>query len=108
MARRRRRGRTPPLSYQDHLATQRQGSLPARTEKVSGRDGRPVIKTLIRASALDDASGWTAREDHVRKIRASAPPMTDEQKVVIRNVFLDHLLEREAKGRSPRTDGTTA
>lgn len=34
----------------------RQEGLPARTEKVSGRDGRPVIKTLIRVSDLNERS----------------------------------------------------
>ncbi|MBB3036285.1 hypothetical protein [Hoyosella altamirensis] len=86
----------------------RQGVLPARTEKVRRRDGRPVIKTLIRVSDLNDAFGWTAQAEHVRKIRATARPLTDEQKVAIRNVFLEHLLEREAKRRSARTDGTKA
>ncbi len=53
----------------------RQGSLQARTEKTAGRDGQQVIRT------------W---------VRASAPPLTVEQKVAIRKVSLDHLLEREA------------
>ncbi|HIV58620.1 MAG TPA: hypothetical protein H9902_11775 [Candidatus Stackebrandtia faecavium] len=30
------------------------GSLPARTEKIDGRDGRPVLKTMIRVVDLDD------------------------------------------------------
>jgi len=75
----------------------RQGVLPARKEKVSGRHGRPVVKTLIRVADLNDAFGWTAREEHVRRIRASARPLTAEQKIAIRKVFFDHLLEREAR-----------
>lgn len=96
-----------------HCSTQsiwrriRQGSLPARIDEVSGRDGRPVIETLIRVSDLNDAFGWTAHEEHVRRIRASAPPLTVEQKVAICNVFLEHLLEREAKRRNGRIAGTT-
>ncbi|QOT16822.1 hypothetical protein [Paenarthrobacter sp. YJN-5] len=86
----------------------RQGSLPACTGKVSGRDGRPVLKTLIRVADLDDAFGRTAQEDHVRKIRASAPPLTVEQKIAIRDVFLEHLLEREAKQVSSRSDDVPA
>lgn len=85
----------------------RQGDLPARTEKVSGRDGRPVIKTLIRVSDLNDEFGWTARDANVRRIRESAPPWSDEQKIAIRKVFLEHLLEREAKRSDARTDGTS-
>ena len=52
----------------------KQGVLPARTEKVGGRDGRPVVKTLIRVSDLNDVFGWTARDENVRKIRESASP----------------------------------
>lgn len=74
-----------------------QGGLPARNERVSGRDGRPLIKTLIRVSDLNDAFGWAAREKYVRKIGASARPLTTEQKSAIRQVFLDHLLNREVK-----------
>lgn len=61
-----------------------QGGLAALTEKVSGRDRRPVIKTLIRVGDLNGAFGWTVREEHVQRIRASAPPLTVEQKVAIR------------------------
>lgn len=74
----------------------KQGVLPARTEKVDGRDGRPVIKTLIRASDLNDAFGRTAHDEHVRKIRESAPPLTEEQKAAIREVYIDHFRDREA------------
>lgn len=82
-----------------------QGRLPARTEKVTGRDGRPVLKTLIRVSDLDDVFGPTAQEAHVRRIRASAQPLQFEQKVAIRDVFLEHLLEREEKRKRAGTGG---
>lgn len=100
-----------------HCSTQtiwrriRQGNLPACKEKVEGRDGRPVIKTLIRVSELNDAFGWTARDAHVRAIREAAPPFTEEQAAAIRKVFLDHIRERDAKRRgagapgSPSSDG---
>lgn len=84
------------------------GTLPARTEKVDGRDGRPVLKTLIRVVDLDDTFEGAVQEDHVRRIRASAPPLTVEQKIVIRDVFLEHLLEREAKRNSAETEGVPA
>ncbi len=71
----------------------RAGDLPARKEQTYGRDGRPVIKTMIRASDLNDAFGGTAHEAHVRAIRMAAPPLTNEQAVAIRKVFLDHLRE---------------
>lgn len=75
------------------------GILPARTEKVDDRDGRPGIKTLIRVSDLDRAFGLTAHAEHVQKIRESAPPLTREQTTFIAQVFTDHLLEQEAKRR---------
>jgi len=80
------------------------GSLPARTEKVAGRDGRLVLKTLIRASDLDAVFGGTSQEEHVRRIRESAPPLTDEQKEMIYDVFLKHLLEREAERERAETE----
>ncbi|MGN0094815.1 MAG: hypothetical protein ACI38U_02015 [Corynebacterium sp.] len=79
----------------------KQGVLPARTDKMSGRDGRPVIKTSIRVSDLNDVFGWTARDEHVRKIRESVRPFSQEQAAAIRQVFLEHLLEREAKRGRP-------
>lgn len=80
-----------------------QGVLPACTEKVSGRDGRPVIKTMIRVSDLNDVFGWTAHDEHVRKIREAATPLTAEQKEAILNVCLEHLLDRERSGGMPRS-----
>lgn len=47
-----------------------QGRLPARTEKVDGRDGRMVIKTLIRVSDLDPG----VRPDRARRARPEDPP----------------------------------
>lgn len=84
------------------------GTLPAQMEKIDGRDGRPVLKTLIRVSDLEDVFGRTTQEDHVRRIRALAPPLTVEQKVAIRGVLLEHLLEREAKRKRAGTDGVPA
>lgn len=86
----------------------RQGVLPAHTEKVSGRDGRPVIKTLVRVSDLNDAFGRLAQDEHVRKAREAAPPLTYEQLTVIGDVLLDHLRDREAKRRSSGEAGTSA
>lgn len=80
------------------------GTLPAQTEKIDGRDGRPVLKTMIRVSDLEDVFGRTAQEDHVRRIRASAQPLTVEQKIAIRDVFLEHLLEREERRKRAGTD----
>ncbi|MDN5759879.1 hypothetical protein PGC08_13140 [Brevibacterium sp. BDJS002] len=84
------------------------GKLPARTEKVGGRDGRPVIKTLIRVSHLDRAFGLTAHAEHVQKIREAAPPLTREQTTFIAKVFTDHLLEQDAKRRREGEAGTAS
>lgn len=78
----------------------KQGGLPACTEKVRGRDGRPVIKTMIRVADLDDAFGHTAHDAHVRKVREAVPPLTAEQVTVIGKVLMDHLRDRDAKLRS--------
>ncbi|MDN5725734.1 MAG: hypothetical protein ACTHWM_08580 [Yaniella sp.] len=90
----------------------RQGVLPrarrTHKEKVSGRDGPPVIKTLIRVSDLNDAFEWTAHEQHVRRIRDAAPPLTDEQATAIRKVLMDHLRERDAmRRRRPGEPGSS-
>lgn len=84
------------------------GELAARRERSIGRDGRWVIKTWIRVSDLDDVFGSAAHDEHVRKIRATAQPFTVEQKVALRKVFLEHLLEREAKRKRARTGDVTA
>ncbi|GAA3762922.1 hypothetical protein GCM10022240_14280 [Microbacterium kribbense] len=81
----------------------RAGDLPAQKKKMNGRDGRPVIKTLVRASDLNDTFGWTAHEAHVRAIRMAATPFSEEQAVAIRKVFLDHIRERDAKQRGDVT-----
>lgn len=73
------------------------GTLTGQTEKIDGRDGRPVLKTLIRVSDLDDLFGRTDQEAHVRRIRASAQPLTVEQKRALGKVLLDHIRDREAK-----------
>lgn len=84
------------------------GTLPARTERVAGRDGRPVLKTLIRVVDLNGTFGWRVHDEHVRRIRASALPLTVEQKVAPRDILLEHLLEREAKRTSVGTGGIPA
>ena len=97
-----------------HCSTQtirrriKQGALAARKEGSTGRDGRWVLKTWVRVSDLDDVFRPTAHEEHVRKIRATAQPFTDEQKAALEKVFLDHLIEREAKRAKARNVSTTA
>ncbi|MGP5929137.1 hypothetical protein [Corynebacterium glyciniphilum] len=75
----------------------KQGQLETRVVTAIDPDGRWVITTWLRVRELDDVSGVTARAVHVRKIRATAQPFTDEQKRALRKVFLAHLLDREEK-----------
>lgn len=71
------------------------GRVIVRKERSIGRDGRWVIKTWVRVADLDDVFGVTAREEHVRKVRATAQPFTVGQKAALRKVFLAHLQERD-------------
>ncbi|MDN6281856.1 MULTISPECIES: hypothetical protein [Actinomycetes] len=86
----------------------RVGELAARKKRSVGRDGRWVVKTWVRVSDLDDMFGSAAHDEHVRKIRGTARPFTDEQKVALRKVFLEHLLEREEKRKRAKAGGATA
>ena len=63
---------------------------------------------MIRVADLDDTFGRAVHEEHVRRIRASAQPLQFEQKVALRDVLLEHLLEREAKRKSAKTDDISA
>lgn len=85
-----------------------QGGLAARTEKVDGRDGSPVIKTRIRVSDLNEAFGRAAHDEHVRKVREAVSPLTEERRADIGKVFLEHLLDREAKRNASRAGGATS
>ncbi|GMA19242.1 hypothetical protein GCM10025862_12630 [Arsenicicoccus piscis] len=76
--------------------------------RADGRDGRSVIKTLIRVSDLDRAFGLAAHAEHVQRIREAAPPLTREQTKFIAQVFSDHLLEQDAKRRREAEAGTAS
>lgn len=71
--------------------------LERRLEESIGRDGRWAVRAWMRVRDLDEVTGVTARPEHVRKIRATAQPFTDEQKIALRKVFLAHLQDREEK-----------
>lgn len=73
------------------------GILPARKAKVTGRDGCAVVKMLIRVTDLEDVFRLNAHDEHVRKIREAAKPFTAEQKSAIRQTFLAHLRDRKAQ-----------
>ncbi|MGO2312775.1 MAG: hypothetical protein ACTIOA_07910 [Brachybacterium tyrofermentans] len=61
----------------------------------------------IAAAAKRQHCATDTIRQHVRKIRATAQPLTDEQKAALEKVFLEHLLEREAKRKTPEAVGTT-
>jgi hypothetical protein len=82
----------------------KQSCLPARTE-MSGRDGRPVINTMIQFADLNVAFGSTAQDEHVQKVREAAPPLTAEQVTDLGKVLLDHLKDRDARRRRPDEAG---
>ena len=84
------------------------GALTSRKRKLVVNNGRTVTKFLIRLSDLNDGFGWAAREAHVRKIRATAGPLTDEQKIALRKVLLAHLMDREEKRKRTRAGGAPA
>ncbi|APF39934.1 hypothetical protein [Neomicrococcus aestuarii] len=71
--------------------------LLARSVKIPGRDGRQVIKNLVRVSDLDEIFGQSARERNVRVIREAAPPLSSSQRAFIGKVLLEHLRDRDAK-----------
>lgn len=41
--------------------------------------------------------GWTAQREHLRKIRESAVPFSEKQLATIRDLFIEHITEREAQ-----------
>src|SRR5690625_4418899 len=57
----------------------------ARIEGSTARDGRHVVKAWVRVSELDEVFGHPAREEHVRRIRATAQPLTRDQKSALRD-----------------------
>lgn len=83
----------------------KQRELEMRLKTSVDTDGRWVFTTWLRVRDLDNVSGVTAHKEHVRKIRATTQPLTDEQKVALRKVFLAHLLAREATRKQARGRG---
>lgn len=70
-----RQGRPAHVIY--HLI--RTGRLPSEKVRVPGRDGRHVLKHLIRINDLDALDRPLAHEEHVAAIRAAATPWTETQ-----------------------------
>lgn len=57
----------------------RTGQLSSEKVRVPGRDGRHVLKHLIRVKDLDAIDRLRAHEEHVAAIRAAATPLTETQ-----------------------------
>lgn len=83
------------------------GELAERKEASLGRDGRGVIKTWILVDDLERMFRPNAHEEHLRKIRATAQPFTEEQKIALRKVFLEHILAREVKRKVAAAGGAS-
>lgn len=75
------------------------GVVPGRRDQAAEAQGIWPIWTFVHVGSLDEWFGETAYEEHVRRIRATARPLTREQKIVIARVFVDHLERREAAQR---------
>ncbi|MDO5865092.1 MULTISPECIES: hypothetical protein [Paenarthrobacter] len=91
----------------------KRGDLRGEYAMTPGRGGRLVRKLTFDEAALDECFGreMTAQarhEAHVAKIRATAVPLTDEQKSAIASVFIDHLREKRAAERAAAYGATDA
>lgn len=78
------------------------GIVPGRRDEAAEAQGIWPIWTFVHVGSLDERLGATARVEHVRRIRATARPLTRAQKIAIARVFVDHLERREAAQRRGR------
>ncbi|MDN5547385.1 MAG: hypothetical protein L0H03_19180, partial [Rhodococcus sp. (in: high G+C Gram-positive bacteria)] len=76
----------------------REGKLSAWKRVASGSDGRRAVKSFVRRSDLDEKFEPDNRAEHVNRIRERTLPFNDSQKETLRQVFSDHLLDREYVG----------
>lgn len=73
----------------------REGKLSAWKRAASGSDGRRAVKSFVRRSELDEKFRPDSHAEHVNRIRAGAVPLNDGQKDSLRQVYSEHMLERE-------------
>lgn len=64
------------------------GQLPSEKVRAPGRDGRYVLKHMIRVQDLDDIDERRRHEAHVAAIRAAVTPLTETQIYRIRHALL--------------------
>ncbi|RKQ94576.1 hypothetical protein U746_0323 [Mycolicibacterium mucogenicum 261Sha1.1M5] len=65
----------------------RTGRLASEKIRVAGRDGRYVLKHMIRVKDLDAVDERRRDEEHVAAIRAAATPLTETQIYRIRHAL---------------------
>ena len=76
----------------------REGKLSAWKRVASGSDGRRAVKSFLRRSELDEKFRPDSHAEHVNRIREGAVPLNDGQKDSLRQVYSEHMLEREDDG----------
>lgn len=77
----------------------KKGNLRSVKRLVTGRDGRMVVKRLIRVSDLDVAFPPFDLEAYIREIDESAPPMTREQVMRIDALLQTHIDKTHGSGK---------
>ncbi|MBC9944054.1 hypothetical protein ICL81_05930 [Leucobacter sp. cx-328] len=65
----------------------RTGQLPSEKVRALGRDGRYVLKHMIRVQDLDAIDQRRRLEEHVAAIRAAVTPLTETQIYRIRHAL---------------------
>ncbi len=85
----------------------REGKLSAWKRPASGSDGRRAVKSFVRRFDLDEKFRSDKPAEHVNRIRERALPFSDGQKEALRQVYSDHVLEREHVGSQEPRERTT-
>lgn len=80
----------------------KKGSLPAVKSRATGRDGRKVVKVMIRVVDLERAFPKFDMEAHIRKVESEWVPLSERQQQTIRRVFMEHWAEQRAKEQANR------
>ncbi len=75
----------------------KKGSLPAVKSRATGRDGRKVVKVMIRVVDVDRVFPKFDMEAHIRKVESEWVPLSEAQQQTIRRVFMEHWAEKRAK-----------
>lgn len=84
------------------------GTLFAVKERVNGRDGRPVLKTMVSVEELDAvfaaiSASAAANERRIAQVSAAAPRFTEAQKATIAVILKVASTLRDAHGSEGRS-----